>query len=210
MSDFSNCSAVPAYTSAWRHPFCVRARRSDVAALRWADVELADVGDVVVVTGRRSKRKQAGSHPDVRRRPGEPPGLRPPCAAAGLEGRKNLVRRPRGTRRRTHCLRGHHPRPPARRPAGRFRNGARLVVANLVSRRCSTERAPAPSPPGRSYRRQSHVMNDAETVLWIPPESDGLTAGTTREWGVACRGGADGAHRSWRATRGRATREWEK
>ena len=62
MSDFSSCSAVPAHTSAWRHPFCVRARRSDVAALRWADVELADVGDVVVVTGPPARR---GSRPEV-------------------------------------------------------------------------------------------------------------------------------------------------
>ena len=41
-------------------------RRSEVAVLCWADVELADGGDVVV-TVRRSKTNQAGDHPDVRR-----------------------------------------------------------------------------------------------------------------------------------------------
>ena len=41
-------------------------RRSEVGVLRWADVELADGGDVVVTVG-RSKTNQAGDHPDVRR-----------------------------------------------------------------------------------------------------------------------------------------------
>ena len=49
-------------------------RRSEVAVLRWADVELADGGDVVVTVG-RLKTNQAGDHPDVRRLVGS-------CAAA--------------------------------------------------------------------------------------------------------------------------------
>ena len=49
-------------------------RRSEVAALRWADVDLADGGDVVV-TVRRSKTNQSGDHRDVRRLVGS-------CAAA--------------------------------------------------------------------------------------------------------------------------------
>ena len=49
-------------------------RRSEVAVLRWADVELADGGDVVV-TVRRSKTNQTGDHPDVWRLVGG-------CAAA--------------------------------------------------------------------------------------------------------------------------------
>ena len=49
-------------------------RRSEVAILRWADVELADGGDVVVTVG-RLKTNQAGDHPDVRRLVGS-------CAAA--------------------------------------------------------------------------------------------------------------------------------
>ena len=90
-------------------------RRSEVAALRWADVELADVADVGV-TVRRSKTNQAGDHPDVRRLVGgcaaavrrlqaataPEPGdaviglsvdqvnrrFAAACAAAGLEGRR--------------------------------------------------------------------------------------------------------------------------
>ena len=90
-------------------------RRSKVAVLRWADVELADGGDVVV-TVRRSKMNQAGDHPDVRRLVGgcaaavrrlqaataPQPGdfvvglgvdqvnrrFAAACAAAGLEGRR--------------------------------------------------------------------------------------------------------------------------
>ena len=90
-------------------------RRSEVAALRWADVELADGGDVVV-TVRRSKTNQSGDHPDVRRLVGScaaavrrlqaatapEPGdsviglgvdqvnrrFAAACAAAGLEGRR--------------------------------------------------------------------------------------------------------------------------
>ena len=43
-------------------------RRSEVAALRWADIEFADGGDVVgVVTVRRSKANPAGDRRDVRR-----------------------------------------------------------------------------------------------------------------------------------------------
>ena len=90
-------------------------RRSEVAARRWADVELADGGDVIV-TVRRSKTNQAGDHPDVRRLVGgcaaavrrlqaataPEPGdsvvglgvdlvnrrFTAACAAAGLEGRR--------------------------------------------------------------------------------------------------------------------------
>ena len=86
-----------------------------MAVLRWADIQLADGGDVVV-TVRRSKTNQAGDHPDVRRLVGgcaaavrrlqaataPEPGdsvvglgvdqvnrrFAAACAAAGLEGRR--------------------------------------------------------------------------------------------------------------------------
>ena len=117
-------------------------RRSEVAVLCWADVELADGGDVVV-TVRRSKTNQAGDHPDVRRLVGgcaaavrrlqAATAPEPGDAVIGLSvdqvnrrfcgrlrrgrarGPQNLARRPRGTRRRAHRPRGRHPRRPARR-----------------------------------------------------------------------------------------------
>ena len=42
------------------------ARRSEVSALRWADVEDAGDGDGILVTVRRSKTNQVGETSDVR------------------------------------------------------------------------------------------------------------------------------------------------
>ncbi|MCY4506134.1 MAG: tyrosine-type recombinase/integrase [Acidobacteria bacterium] len=90
-------------------------RRSEVAALRWGDVDLSD-GEDVVVTRRHSATRAAGEQPDVRRlvggcaaairrlhaattpEPADPViglsgdqinrGFAAACAAAGLEGRR--------------------------------------------------------------------------------------------------------------------------
>ena len=106
-------------------------RRSEVAALCWADVDFRD-GDDVVVTVRRSKSDPTGGRADVRRLVGScaaavrslhaavspEPGdavvglsvdqinrFAAACAAAGLEGRRT-ARRPRRSRRRAHTARG--------------------------------------------------------------------------------------------------------
>ena len=121
-------------------------RRSEVAALRRADVDLADGGDVVV-TVRRSKTNQSGDHPDVRRLVGSLRGRHPPPAGGDRTGTRrfrrrsrrrpseppvcgclrrgrprgpeNVARRSRGTRRRAHRPAGPPPTPSGSPAAGR-------------------------------------------------------------------------------------------
>ena len=52
------------------------------------------------------------------------------CAAAGLEFRRTLQRRPRPSRRGAHRARGPHPRHPARRPVQRRGRHCQLVEGN--------------------------------------------------------------------------------
>ena len=121
-------------------------RRSEVAALCWADVDFSD-GDDVVVTVRRAKTDPTGGRADVRRLVGSyaaavrslhaattpEPGdsvvslsvdqinrrFAAAGTAAGLEGAQDLARRPRRSRRRAHRPRGFHACHPNRRAAGR-------------------------------------------------------------------------------------------
>jgi integrase len=89
-------------------------RRSEVAALRWAGVDLSDAGGDVVVTVRRSKTDPTGGRADVRR-------LVDGCAAAVRTVRAVAVGRlarasrhgpERGRQRRARQLRGAlHPVP---------------------------------------------------------------------------------------------------
>ena len=134
-----------------------------VAALRWADIETADGSVVAVaVTVRRSKTNQAGDPPAgggragrgrcghrSRRRPGEPPALRPACAAAGLEhGRypwiPPKIGRPDG---RNRALMDPEPSPPLRRARPRLAKS--LSIARLPRRQPPRE----PATPQALSRR---------------------------------------------------------
>ena len=141
------------------------------AALRWADIETAD-GSVVAVTVRRSKTNQAGDPPAgggragrgrcghrSRRRPGEPPALRPACAAAGLEhGRypwiPPKIGRPDG---RNRALMDPEPSPPLRRARPRLAKS--LSIARLPRRQPPREPATPQALSRRSEPTSYGLLN---------------------------------------------------
>ena len=138
-------------------------RRSEVAALRWADIDFADGGDVGV-TVRRSKANPTGERPDRRRlvggcasavrrlqaatapEPGDPVvGLSvdqvnrrfaAACAAAGLEGRRTSYGGRVGLAIELTAPRRLHPCRPARWRLERRQHGGALRRFGRYARRC--------------------------------------------------------------------------
>ena len=165
-------------------------RRSEVAALRWADVDLSGDDDVVV-TVRRSKTNPAGDRADVRRlvggcaaavrrlhaatsptpteanhRPGRPPD-QPPVRGRLRRRRprraQDLAQRPRRTRRRAHRPRGQHARHPARRRLEGRRHGRALRDQHQHQGRRGE-----PVHAGDQNQTMSDVTPGYYRVAWFP------------------------------------------